>query len=328
MKASPDKVILDNPQDKRFRQIGYAEVILACLLFGGNTIAGRIVATQVPPLALSAVRAALGLLVIAPFLWRLGPVERPRGKDLWWLALQGLVSIGLAYSTFAWGIRLSPAINAAIIFASFPAVTLVLLGIFWRHRPTFLQLVGVVIAFLGLLVVASRGSLERLFSVSFTVADGFLLLNVVVVSLGNILGQRLMERYPPIIVSAYTLFFGILWLLPWGIWEVTRQGWYLSWPGWIFLLYMGCSVSGLAVLLNFEAVHRIGSGAVGIFNNLNPLFAIALAALFLKEPLYLYHGTGVILVLGGVALSLTSNGQVSQSPSLRSEDGHARAFSR
>ncbi|GFN22292.1 DMT family transporter [Thermanaeromonas sp. C210] len=328
MKASLDKATLDNSKEKRFRQIGYAEVILACLLFGGNTIAGRIVATQVPPFALSAVRAALGLLVITPFLWRLGPALRPRGKDLWWLALQGLVGIGLPYTTFAWGIRFSPAINAAIIFATFPAVTLVLLGIFWRYKPTFIQIIGVIIAFLGLLVVASRGSLERLFSVSFTAADGFLLLNVFVVSLSNILGQELMHRYPPIVVSAYTLFFGILWLLPWGLWEVAGQGWHLSWQGWIFLLYMGCSVSGLAVLLNFEAVHRIGSGAVGIFNNLNPLFAIALAALFLKEPLYLYHGIGIILVLGGVGLSLSSNRQVSQSPSFRSENSHARAFSR
>jgi len=326
VKPSPDKVILENPEDKRFRQLGYAEVILACLLFGGNTVAGKIVATQVPPFALSAVRALLGLIVITPFLRRMGPLPRPKGKDLRWLALQGLVSIGLAYTTFAWGIRLSPAINAAIIFASFPAVTLVLLGIFWRYRPTFLQLIGVVIAFLGLLVVAARGSLERLFSVSFTAADAFLLLNVVVVSLGNILGQRLMERYPPTIVSAYTLFFGILWLLPWGIWEVIRQGWHLPWPDWLFLLYMGVSVSGLAVLLNFEAVHRIGSGTVGIFNNLNPLFAIALAALFLKEPLYPYHGIGMILVLGGVALSLTSNGQLSPSPRLSSEKAHARAL--
>lgn len=138
-----------------------------------------------------------------------------------------------------------------------------------------------------------------------------------------------MQRYLPIIVSAYSLFFGILWLLPLALWEVMTRGWHLSWQGWIFLLYMGCTVSGLAVLLNFEAVYRIGSGAVAIFNNLNPIFAIALAALFLGERLYLYHGIGIILVLGGVGLSLTSEQHSKNSTRcLKPKCSHAKAFSR
>lgn len=329
MKVSNGKVSCDSLEERRFRQIGYAEIILACLLFGGNVVAGRIVATQVPPFALSAVRAILGLSVLAPFVWRLGSACRPKGKDLGWLALQGFVGISLAYSTFAWGLRFSPAINAAIIGATFPAVTLILLTLFWRVKPTLIQIIGIIMAFSGLLLVATRGSMAQLRSVSFTPADGILLLNVFAVALSNILSQRLMERYLPVVVSAYSLFFGFLWLLPLGVWEAVVQGWHLSWPGWIFLLYMGCIVSGLAVLLNFEAVYRIGSGAVAVFNNLNPIFAIPLAALFLGERVYLYHGIGIILVLGGVGLSLTSE-QYSNNVTrcLKPKCSHAKAFLR
>ncbi|MGB9661377.1 MAG: DMT family transporter [Moorellaceae bacterium] len=307
MKESNGKRYWNSLEERRFRQIGCAEIILACLLYGGNVIAGRIVAPQVPPFALSAVRAILGLAVLGPFLMRLGPELRPKGEDWGRLALQGFLAITLAYSTFAWGMRFSPAINASIIFATFPAVNLLLLVLFWRVKPAGIQLIGIIMAFAGLTIVAAHGSVERLLSVSFAPTDGILLLNVFAVALSNILSQKLMERYAPLVVSAYSLFFGFLGLLPWALWEIRVQGWHLSWQGWVFLFYMGCCVSGLAVVLNFAAIYRIGSGVVAIFNNLNPIFAIALAALFLGEPLHLYHVIGIILVLSGVGLSLRSD---------------------
>ncbi|SMB99547.1 Permease of the drug/metabolite transporter (DMT) superfamily [Thermanaeromonas toyohensis ToBE] len=285
-------------------RVGYMEAILACLLYGGNTIAGRLVAPQVPPAALSMIRGMLGLLVLAPFLWQKRKIVRLEKGDIWRLGLLGLMGISCAYITFAWALKNTTAVNAAIIFATFPAVTLALLALFWRVRPKASQMGGVVIAFVGLLLVILKGSLTRLLTLSFHPADGLLLLNVLAVALNNIWGQSLMRRYPPLIVAGYSLLFGTLGLLPWGLWEMVSYGWHLSFTGWLLVLYMGLIISGCGVLLNFEAVHRIGSGPVAIFNNLNPIFAIILAALLLKEPLFPYHVVGIFLVLTGVTLSL------------------------
>ncbi|MCG0278045.1 MAG: DMT family transporter [Thermanaeromonas sp.] len=290
-----------------FTRIGYAEAILACLLYGGNTIAGRLIAPQVPPVALSLIRGILGLLVLAPFLWKQKRVVKLERGDIWRLALLGLVGIGCAYTTFAWALQSTTAVNAAIIFATFPAVTLALLALFWGVRPTASQVIGVIIAFAGLLLVILQGSFARLLSLSFQPADGLMLLNVLAVSLNNIWGQGLMRKYPPLLVAGYSLLFGSIGLLPWGLWEIAVYGWNLSFTEWLLVLYMGIIIAGCAVLLNFEAVHRIGSGPVAIFNNLNPIFAIILAALLLKEPLLPYHVVGIFLVLLGVSLSLRSD---------------------
>jgi len=284
------------------RKIGYAAVTLAALLYGGNVIAGRVVAPLVPPLAMAAARGMLGLPVLLLFAWKAG--SKPRLADLPYLALMGFLGISVAYGAFSWSMQNSPAVNASIIFATFPTVTLLLLAVGWHVKPTRYQILGIIIAFIGLALVSTQGSLARLLALRFQPVDLVLLTNVTAASLYNILGQKMVERYSPIVTSAYSLLFGTLFLLPAGFWEVARQGRYLPPIGWLLLLYMGCIIAGLAVLLNFEALERIGCGAVAMFNNLNPIFAIALAALLLGEQLSWYHWAGIILVLGGVCISL------------------------
>ncbi|WP_406676642.1 DMT family transporter [Moorella sp. ACPs] len=289
-------------QSKRSRQLGYGAILLATFLYGGNVIAGRLVAPLVPPIAMSAVRGILGLIILLPFAWK--EPHKPRLQDLPYLAIVGFLGISVAYGTFAWSMQDSPAINAAIIIATFPAVTLVLLALGWHEKPSCYQIIGIIIAFTGLALVSSEGSLERILTLRFHASDLILLVNVIAVSLSNILVQKMMQRYPAIITSTWSLFFGTIFLLPGGLWEVFHQGWYLPWMGWLLLIYMGCIIAGLALLLNFEAINRLGCGPVAMFNNLTPLFAIALAALILKEKLAWYHALGIILALGGVLISL------------------------
>ncbi|MGI9861966.1 DMT family transporter [Moorella naiadis] len=284
------------------RRLGYVAITLAALLYGGNVIAGRVVAPLVPPLAMAAARGLLGLPVLLLFALKAGTSPQP--ADLPYLALMGFLGISVAYGSFAWSMQNSPAVNAAIIFATFPAVTLVLLAIGWHVKPNRYQVAGIISAFTGLALVTTQGSLARLLTLRFQPVDLILLINVTAASLYNILGQKMVERYSPVVTSAYSLLFGTLFLLPAGFWEIAHQGWYLPPIGWLLLLYMGCIIAGLAVLLNFEALERIGCGAVAMFNNLNPIAAIVLAALLLGEKLSWYHWAGIILVLGGVCLSL------------------------
>lgn len=284
--------------------MGYAEAVLACLLYGGNTVAGRLIAPQVPPFALSFIRGLLGLWVLTPWLLPAMKKVGLEAGDRWRLGVLGIIGIGLPYVTFAWSLRNVPATNAAIIFATFPAVTTALLALIWRVKPGLAQVAGIIIAFSGLVWVITQGSLVKLLTLSFRLEDGLLLLNVICVAGSNIWGQSLMRRYPPLVVAGYSLLFGTLALLPAGLWEIATSPWQLSPGGWLLVIYMGAVISGANMYLNFEAIRRIGSGPMAIFQNLNPVFSVFLAAALLREPLYLYHAVGIVLVLTGVTLSL------------------------
>nr|WP_258359676.1 DMT family transporter [Moorella sulfitireducens] len=83
----------------------------------------------------------------------------------------------------------------------------------------------------------------------------------------------------------------------------------MPWRGWLLLFYMGCIIAGLALMLSFEAINHLGCEPVAMFNNLSPIFTIALAALLLKEKLVWYHTIGIILTLGGVLVSIREHPQ-------------------
>jgi len=284
---------------------GYIVLLSSSLLYGGNVVAGRLISGDIPPIALSMLRGLSGLLVLLPLAWRsLQQSPKPTRKDLYNFALLGFLGITVAYGSFLWAIQYSTATNAAIIFASNPAITNILLAVGWGVMPSRLRILGIGLSFCGLLVVISQGSFTRLLSLNLSPSDLVLLLNVLAVAIFTIIGQGVMLKFTPLVTSVYSLFFGTIFLLPYGVWEMLTKSWHLSGTSWIILLYMGCVVTGIAVLLNFEGISRIGSGKAAIFNNIVPVFSILLAFILLGERLALYHLIGFGFVLIGIGFCL------------------------
>lgn len=286
----------------------YLALVLMSMLYSGNLISARILVSQVPPIALSAYRGVLGLTVLLPLAWRaLKAGPRPSRRDWFMLALLGFLGISVAYASFLWGMQYSSASNAAIIFATNPAVTNGLLVLIWRVKPTRLQVLGILSAFFGLLVVISQGSLSRLLNFHLSTSDLLLLVNVLSVAFFTNLSQKVMAKFSPVITTVYTLLFGTLFLLPLGVWETIQRGFNPTWQGWLIFFYMGFIVTGFALFLNFAAIDGVGSGQAAIFGNLSPVFSMILAVFVLGEQLYAYHWFGFALVVGGILLSISDD---------------------
>lgn len=284
---------------------GYIVLLLASLLYGGTVVVARIIAGDIPPVALSMLRGLFGLLVLFPLARRsLRQSSTPSRQDVYRFALMGFLGYTVGYVTFLWAIQYSSATNASIIAATTPAITITLLALGWGIIPSKLRVFGIVLSFLGLLVVITQGSIMRLLSLSLSLSDIVLLLNVLAVSLFTILGQGVMTKFPPVVTSLYSLLFGTIFLLPYGIWEMIQRDWHFSRTSMLVLLYMGCVVTGLATLLNFEGISRLGSGKAAILGNMAPIFGILLACIFLGERLSLYHWGGFTLVFVGIGLCL------------------------
>jgi drug/metabolite transporter (DMT)-like permease len=285
--------------------IGSITLILSSLLYGGNVVAARYLTADIPPGALAALRGLLGLLILLPLGQRsLRQCPRPSPRESVQFALLGFLGIAFAYLTFLWAMQYSTATNAAIIFASSPAIINALLALGWGVKPSKLRMLGILISFAGLLAVFSQGSFTRLLTLNLSFSDLLLLANVLSCGLFTIIGQGMMIKFTPVVTSVYSLIFGTIMMLPFGIWEMFTRNIYLSGVSWLILLYMGCVVTGIAILLSFEGVNRLGSGKAAVFGNLTPIFSILLAYIFLGEHLALYHWIGFTFVLIGISLSI------------------------
>ncbi|WP_156271791.1 hypothetical protein [Neomoorella glycerini] len=68
-------------------------------------------------------------------------------------------------------------------------MTNLLLAVGWRKVPNLKQTGGIILAFSGLLVVIAGGSWERWRGFNLLPADAFIVVNVLAISLFNILAQ-------------------------------------------------------------------------------------------------------------------------------------------
>lgn len=71
----------------------------------------------------------------------------------------------------------------------------------------------------------------------------------------------------------------------------------------VMLLIVGVVHTGIAYALYFGSMNDLKAQTVALFSYIDPIVAIVLSALFLKEPMTIYSGIGAVLVLGATMIS-------------------------
>ncbi len=71
----------------------------------------------------------------------------------------------------------------------------------------------------------------------------------------------------------------------------------------IMLLIVGVVHTGIAYALYFGSMNDLKAQTVALFSYIDPIVAIVLSALFLKEPMTVYSAIGAVLVLGATMIS-------------------------
>lgn len=292
----------------------YFLLILSALIYGGNVIAGRLIAGHVPPLTLSAIRVVLALAILLPLAWpEIKNAPKPTKLELLQLVILGVLGIMIPYVSLLLGLQHTTGTNASVIFATLPAVMNTLLFLFFKLRPSKYQTLGMITSFLGLLIVFTQGSLLNLLTFKLGIGESYLFLNVLSIGLFNLLGQKIMKKFSSLVTSVYALIFAAFMLIPMGAWQLRATEWNISMTEWLIILYMGFLAAGVAFFLNLYGINKIGSGKACVFNNMQHVFSISLSVIILKESLALYHWIGFLLVIFGVVLSLSKSSQISNS---------------
>jgi drug/metabolite transporter (DMT)-like permease len=175
--------------------------------------------------------------------------------------------------------------------------------LFLRQVVSPLQWVGLALAFVGAMTVATQGDLSRLASLALNHGDAMMLLASLFYSAYSLM-LRDRPAMPNLVfftaiacsaaVSALIFLAGDAFVH--GVTAPTMKG-------WAVLLYIAIFPSLLAQIFFIRAVELIGAGRAGLFSNLVPIFGAGFAVLFLSEAFALFHGVALILILGGISLS-------------------------
>ena len=272
----------------------FALVLLICLAWGGNFLASAYALKHFPPFLFTALRLAVVLVCLLPFLKPVPPGQRLR------LAAIALLSGALHFGLNFWALRAAGDISSvAIALQSYIPMSALLAVLLLGERIGWRTGAGIALAFGGVLVLG--------FDPLVLDAPGALLLTLVaafMLALGTIL-MRGLRGVDTFVLQAWTGLIGIPFLLA-ITYAIEPAPWpriaSASWRDWGGVFYSGLVASLVGHGLLYWLVQRHPVSQVTPYLLLAPVFAITLGVLVWGDRPGPKLVIGGAMVLGGVLL--------------------------
>lgn len=285
--------------------IAFALALAACLLWSGNFVTARGVHEWIPPLSLAFWRWTVASVVILPFAWPHLIRQWPLVRRHWrFLLVMGAASVA-AYNTLIYfAAHHTGSHNIALISSTAPIWTLFLAGVIGTERLSRYKAGGAALAFIGALVIITRGAPQQVWHMTWNAGDLMLLLAAWIWAAYCVLLHYKPKTMHQLTFLAAIFIIGVLCLLPFYALDVADgQVTPFTPEAWAAYLYVGIAASVLAWFAWNHAVQEIGPVKAGLVYYMIPVFSGVLAVLFLGEPPALYHFAGFVLIFSGIVIS-------------------------
>ena len=287
------------------RPVAYLYVVLTMVLWSAALVIARGVHEVAPPFALAFWRwvgAALALLPFAlPRLRREFPRTPEARRWVAWVCALQIVGTTLSIAAVSY----TTAINATVINATQPAVTALVALAVLAERLSWVQVLGVLAAFAGILVMVFQASFAALLQLSVNSGDLIMFAAVCFWSLYAVALHR--DAWLPNLAVLLFLISvaGAVVLLPLYVAEaLAGRQFVFSLQSVGAAVYLSLGATLIAVYFWSAAIRSLGANRTAIFINLIPVFGAALAVGFLGERLYAYHLIGAGLVVAGIFMAI------------------------
>lgn len=277
-------------------------LLTVVLLWASTFIITKDAFKQMTPLAFAFLRFLLIILLAFGVLawrgrgdparyWR---IER---TDAIWFALPGICGYFFYQLGFVLGLARTSPFSSSLLIALTPLFALIIVRLM-GERPAPFAWFGLVVAIAGVVIflIGQKGGGTWL-------GDLLSLGSALSFALYGILNRRVVGRYPPETVSAFTLLTGGGLLLLVSLPSAIRQDWgALDWHGWLIMLYMAVLPVYVAYLLWNWAMHRRGVAVATSASLIVPVVSGILSVLFYGEAFGVAKVAGGALVLLGLVL--------------------------
>jgi len=277
-------------------------MLLLAVLWGLSIPVTKIGLQTIPPLTLTAMRFAFALPFLLPFV--LGRQRLP-WRELPRVAALGLLGVGIGQVAQTFGIAGTSASVGTIISATIPLFVVVFAAIRLKQPVSGRQRLGLLAAFLGIVLVAFDGQDASALQSSMGGA-ALMLLSCITIAFYYVWSVELASKYGSGPLAAWSTFFGFLALLPWAGWEMRHAPFQITAEAMAAALYLGAAVTVVGLLLWLHILRSVPASKAASVQYLQPVVGIVASAAIFGDRLGLLFVVGVALVLAGLALTLTS----------------------
>ena len=290
--------------------LGVAVLIATAALWGANHVVARAVHDLISLPALVFWRwfiaAVLLTMVALPSLRRCAPAMK---EQLPQICLGGVLGVGVFSFLLLGGAYASPALEVGIINATTP-VWVMMLGLAIGTAAASLRAsAGLTLAFLGTIAIISKGRLEDLLALQFSVGNLWSLLGAMTFAWFSLRVRAWSKTIEPLALTVATAWSGILIvMLPaYAVSLAANGAWLLKTDGDLSIalaavVFIGLGPTMLGNLFYLYGVSVVGPERAASYLYLTPIFSAVMAIAWLNESFAWYHTLGIVLILGGLLL--------------------------
>ena len=283
---------------------GISSLTVAAFAFGTSAIFIRF-ATQASPLSLTFYRlfiAAVGMLILAYSTRNLTKLSRSN----FGLVIISGVMLSLHFVTFIFAVKVTTVANATFLVSTSPVILAVLSPLIIRERTTSREGLSVIVAILGILLVANAGNGFR----SFGLGDVSALLAAFFVSFYSMIGRNI--RIHGVSTACYTAYvYSVAAII-----SISLNGVLGSQPLRTYDATNTLAILGLALvptllghsMYNYS-LRSVKAVTANLFPLLEPVMSSALAVPLFGEIPNTIQLIGYLLIISAVIIVLTATNQ-------------------
>ncbi len=279
------------------------DLVLLGALWGASFLFMRIGAAEFGALPAAAVRVAVAMVFLIPLM-----LARGHGAMLvrhWKPALLiGVFNSGIPFALFCFALLTINSGLAAVLNATVPMFGALVAWAWFKDRPDGARLVGLVIGFAGVAMLASRSA-----GLHAEAGGGNAALWAVLACLGACVSygisasaaRRYLGGIPALATATGSQIGATLFLALPATWF-----WPAQMPGlraWLALIALGVASTGIAYILFFRLIENAGPARALTVTFLVPVFAVFYGAVFLGESVTRWMLLCAVVIVCGVALS-------------------------
>lgn len=257
--------------------------------------------SNIHPFTLGFFRFLIPILIIG-FFFR--PKMNIKARDFPKIVFASVCAISINIGFFFFGIEKTLSINAPIIGSSGPIFLILGSMLFLRERPGRRVFIGNMLGLTGILLIILEPLIQSNTGGS-VIGNFFLIISMLSAVTGAILSKELLKDYPPMTITFWAFFIGLLTFSPFFFNEVHRYGLLpqLSFPGITAIFIGGVFSSLIAYSCYYWGLKHISASETSIFAYIDPIAGVIIAAPLIHEYPNVFFLAGSILVFLGIFIS-------------------------
>jgi drug/metabolite transporter (DMT)-like permease len=288
-----------------------AQFVALGAIWGSSFMFMRLAVADFGPVATATLRVSLGALFLLPLLlWRgQWPALRARWPAIFFV---GLLNSGIPFALFAFSLLTITTGLSSIINATVPMFGALVAWLWLGERPGRWRIVGLVLGFIGVSLLAWDQAGVRETDVHPIWAMLACLGACISYALAASYTRLYLHDVPPLAAATGSQIGAALGMALPALWLWPQQA--PSQAAWLSLLVLGALCTGVAYLLYFRLLGSSSPTRALAVTYLIPLFAVSYGVTLLDEPFTPGMGLSALVILLGTAMA---TGMIDPGPLLR-----------